>query len=93
MANFYEGSFEVDAVDFVQPFQRDAVGFNPGTVYFTVETQNVRLRYGPKSPTPTDGHLIFAGGEKVFDQSMDILNLKFIAVTGTATVQFTVKGR
>jgi len=90
---FYEGRFSVDATTIVQPFTEDLVGFPPGSVHLTIEDQNVRYRYGPASPTTTDGHLFYAGTDPVFDKSPDIPNLKFIAETGTAVVNFTVKGR
>lgn len=37
--------------------------FPQGTDYvtFTVEGANVRVRYGPTDPTPTEGHLLLPG--------------------------------
>ena len=92
MGGFYEGKFEVGTSEAKQPFTIEQVGFQPGSVHLTVESQNVRYRFGKLTPSTNDGHLIYSGGSETFTSSIDIQNLKFIAVTGTAIVQYTVKG-
>ena len=93
MSGFYEGQFEVDSATHIQPFTREQVGFPPGTCFISVENQNIRYRYGDKTPTASDGHLAYMGTEKVFDNPIDIVNLKIIATSGTAVINFTIKGR
>jgi hypothetical protein len=93
MMAFYEGCFQVTSTAIEQPFTEAQVGFLPGNVFITVENQNVRYRYGDADPTTTAGHLLVATAGAVFSKPREIINLKFISTSGTATIQFTVEGR
>ena len=75
-----------------QPFTEEAIGFVPGNVYISVETQNLRVWYDGRTPTATEGHPLYAGASYTF-YSPDVMNLKMIAETGTSTVTYTAKGR
>lgn len=76
-----------------QPFTEESLGFVPGSLYLSVEDQNIRFWYGGRVPTATEGHPVFANGGAVFNASGEITELRIIAMAGTAKVNYTVKGR
>lgn len=89
---YVEDVVSITSTQFQQPFTEAAIGFLPGRLQFTVEDQNVRYWYGGRTPTPTEGHILFIGSSPVFLTTADIINMRIIAVTGTATLTYTVKG-
>lgn len=85
-------SLDVGTAAVVQPFTRTALGFIPGNLFLSVETESVRFWYSGSNPTPSSGHLIGAGGNAVFRKTAEIENLKLIATAGTARISATVGG-
>ena len=83
---------EVSSTRAIQPFTRDLLGFNPGTLLLSVEVQNIRFWYGGSAPTSTSGHQLVVGAFSRFTKTSEIENLQMIAVAGTARVFATVGG-
>ena len=83
----------ITTTDVQQPFTEAALGFIPGNVYMSIETQNLRIWYdNNRTPTPTEGHPLYAGASYTF-VGPDVVGMKMIAETGTAKVTYTAKGR
>lgn len=91
--SFYEVTLQVPSSEAIQPFTKEKVGFEPGNVFFSVETQNVRYWYGGSEPSTISGHLILENQWISFSKSREVKELRIIAIAGTATIQATVEGR
>ena len=85
-------NFTVSDTKALKPFTRELVGFIPGGLLLSPETQHIRFWYGGTTPTADSGHLIYAGGSARFTKTNEIENLQIIAVTGTAEIFATVSG-
>lgn len=83
----------VNATQAQQPFTEEEVGFVPGSLTMHVEDQNVRFWVSGRTPTPTEGLRIFATGGAILTSAGEIMNLKIISETGTAKVNYSIKGR
>jgi hypothetical protein len=90
---YFEGVADIGSTEAEQLFTVASLGFIPGSLYLSVEDQNIRFWYGGRAPLANEGHTVFVGGAITFGDPNDITNLKIIAATGTAKVNFTVKGR
>jgi len=88
-----EGVMSITSTQVAQPFTVEAIGFPPGSVFITVETQNIRYWFGGREPTPTEGHIMYTGAPYGFTFRQDVENLKMIAASGTAKISYTIKGR
>lgn len=68
-----------------------AVGINStllpaSQAVITFEGGNVRIWFDGSNPSPTEGHLYLAGAQMILDKGDDIGNIRFIAVSASATV-------
>jgi len=89
---FWEGVIGINAGEVKQPFTAQAMGFPPGSAFISVESADIRYRYGGATPNATDGHLLLVG--QWFNiYAPDVENLKITAVGGNAQVVATVKGK
>lgn len=93
MSRVYEGHVIITSSEAVTPFLRQQVGFLPGNAFVSLESANVRYRYGGAVPSDVDGHLFYADTSLNFGSSVDIEKITFIATGSNAVLQFTVKGR
>jgi len=92
MANRKEDVVTITATEVSQPFTEEAIGFKAGILYLTTETNNIRFWFLGREPTTAEGHILYTGTGYTFT-APDIEDLKLIAVTGTATVSYSAKGR
>ena len=57
---------------------------------FTFTGGNVRVWFDGTDPTPTEGHLYYAGSSLDLDNSNDIANVRLISETGDVEVTYSL---
>lgn len=90
---YKEDVLVVSSTKVEHPFTEEAVGFIPGTLTVTVEDQNVRFWISGREPTTSEGLRIFANGGAVISSPAEIMNMKLIAESSTAKINYSIKGR
>lgn len=76
----------------IQPFINMPPG-QSGTLYFSVETEDIRFRYDGGMPSPSGGHRVYSGQSFSVTKSTEVRNFAMCAVTETAKVTCTVGGQ
>lgn len=59
-------------------------------VFFTVESNSIRLRFDGSDPTASVGHLLIDGDHYTIEGEQNLEKLRFIRVGSDATVQATI---
>ena len=91
MAAYKEDQIEISGT-VVRPFTEEALGFCPGHLFITVESNNIRFFYGGKTPSTSYGHIGYSTGSYTFTKQREIENLRMISASGTAVIHYTVAG-
>jgi hypothetical protein len=68
------------------------VPFKPSGMYLTIENNNIRVAYDNSIPSPTEGHLIYAGQTFSLSKAPLIAQFAMVSTTGTAKVTITLEG-
>jgi len=99
ISNFNAGNFEKITVAGTSIgitstlYTKDAGGgkvTHASSVFLSIETESVRIRWDGGAPTSTDGHLLVAGDSIEIEGRGNVRNLRMIRITNSATAHVTV---